>query len=212
MTNNISTKPDPMALRRWSRQHPRGDHCVQREQSTAARTACNMMSSHSLSTQQIRYTTETMGARDIVCHTDETLPVSSGRLARKASIPHDSELNVCTENAFQRLLPTADLFYLHSASRIALGSLPTVFGGWCHGYVIVAGFANVVERTDSERVRFDGETHAVRSTFSPATRTSCPTVMDNNVPIAESIRFRAGCGRTAHPSQTCVLVRISLSR
>ena len=59
---------------------------------------------------------------------------------------HDSELNVCTENAIQRALPTADLYNLHSAARV----IAIVFGGWCLGHVFVV--ANVIERADSERV------------------------------------------------------------
>ena len=59
--------------------------------------------------------------------------------------------------------------------------------------------------------------HAVRSPFLRKIRTSSPTVtgpdllMTNMVSVADNTRLNAFCGPTAHPSSTCVLMRISPS-
>ena len=60
--------------------------------------------------------------------------------------------------------------------------------------------------------------HAVRSTFSPTLRTSCPTVIEpdrlmaNNVSIAEGIRFTQWSPAQLHFRYRRVLMRNALTR
>ena len=65
-----------------------------------------------------------------------------------ASTSHDSYLNVCMKNAVHRALPIADSICIHLRSAMRQRSSPSS---------LVAGVVNVIERNDSDVVRFDGD-------------------------------------------------------